>query len=549
MLKEIVCDKFKKNDKPRDPIKFNKGLNTILGSNAADNSIGKSTFLLIIDFCFGGDTYWNSDVKKYIGNHTIKFSFEFADGLHYYSRSTSDPKHVSICNENYEEKKNITIKSFRELLMEGYQINIEEVTFRGLVSPFFRVAGKNNDTIINPLHNGTLNEVNAITILEKLFNLYQYVSELNTNLKNVKNKKTTYLNARKLALVPNEITTQKQYEKNISLIQNLIEKKTILTQNTDSAILKRELQLKNVESDVTNQLKEMKRKYGQLISKYRVVTKNKDEQFITTEDDLHHLLNFFPNANIKHIEEIESFHRNLSGILDSELKEEAKSLQLLINNTTMKIQELEQQLINLDTPLYIPKSFLDEYSDIERQIVYLHSQNESYIKIKNLKTDTKYAEEELKIKEMEILTKIENQINNQMQSYNDFIYESKRESPKIHFKSKSKYDFTTPRDDGTGTAYKSLILLDLSILKLTSLPIIGHDSSIFKNIGDEPIDKIMKLYSQSEKQIFIALDKAQGYSNDTNDILNKTAILHLNPNGEELFGKCWAIKENNESNT
>ena len=47
--------------KPRKPIIFHEGLNTVLGGQSADNSIGKSTFLLIIDYVFGGDTYKYSD--------------------------------------------------------------------------------------------------------------------------------------------------------------------------------------------------------------------------------------------------------------------------------------------------------------------------------------------------------------------------------------------------------------------------------------------------------------------------------------------------------
>ena len=42
MLREIVCDKFRKNR-----IEFHNGLNVILGTNEGDNSIGKSSFLLI----------------------------------------------------------------------------------------------------------------------------------------------------------------------------------------------------------------------------------------------------------------------------------------------------------------------------------------------------------------------------------------------------------------------------------------------------------------------------------------------------------------------
>ncbi len=50
MLVEIHCDEFMSYGKPRKPIIFHEGLNTVLGGQSADNSIGKSTFLLIIDY-------------------------------------------------------------------------------------------------------------------------------------------------------------------------------------------------------------------------------------------------------------------------------------------------------------------------------------------------------------------------------------------------------------------------------------------------------------------------------------------------------------------
>ena len=56
MLKEIKCDKF------IEPIiEFNNGLNSILGDDISTNSIGKSTFLMIIDFVCGGNTFINKN--------------------------------------------------------------------------------------------------------------------------------------------------------------------------------------------------------------------------------------------------------------------------------------------------------------------------------------------------------------------------------------------------------------------------------------------------------------------------------------------------------
>ena len=77
MLTEIRCAEFKINGNPRSPIIFNPGLNTILGDQFETNSIGKSTFLMIVDFVFGDNDYIEKsiDVQQQVGRHSIQFTF------------------------------------------------------------------------------------------------------------------------------------------------------------------------------------------------------------------------------------------------------------------------------------------------------------------------------------------------------------------------------------------------------------------------------------------------------------------------------------------
>ena len=106
MLYEIVCDKFKTKK-----VLFNSGLNTVLGTNEGDNSIGKSSFLLIVDFVFGGTTYAKSeDIIKNIGEHSIKFAFKFSNKMHYFCRSVNHLNEVYLCDENYNNIEKISMK-------------------------------------------------------------------------------------------------------------------------------------------------------------------------------------------------------------------------------------------------------------------------------------------------------------------------------------------------------------------------------------------------------------------------------------------------------
>ncbi|MPN23878.1 hypothetical protein SDC9_171271 [bioreactor metagenome] len=68
---------------------------------------------------------------------------------------------------------------------------------------------------------------------------------------------------------------------------------------------------------------------------------------------------------------------------------------------------------------------------------------------------------------------------------------------------------------------------------------------MFNHIGYEPLEKIMELYIQSGKQIFIAFDKQDAPTKRIQEILDKTLVINLSEDGNELYGYSWAKKTNN----
>jgi hypothetical protein len=157
----------------------------------------------------------------------------------------------------------------------------------------------------------------------------------------------------------------------------------------------------------------------------------------------------------------------------------------------------------------------------------------------------KTIENQLENIQAEQLLEIQSSITSKMADFNSFIYSEKRKPPILTFKSGKKYSFETPDDTGTGTSYKGLVLFDLSILVLTPLPTLVHDSVVLKQIADTPLEKILELYMGVGKQIFIALDKVNSYPQHAQDILEQCAVLRLSDNGNELFGRSWNKKEGN----
>ena len=148
MLHEICCDQFHQKR-----IAFNPGLSVVLGTNTGDNSIGKSTFLLIVDYVFGGSTYASTtDIIDNVGPHDIYFSFVFDKETFKFCRNSIRANTVWKCNDSYEKVEEIGLNDYCKWLDSKYAISLPELSFRDAVGRYIRAYGKNNCDERHPLH-------------------------------------------------------------------------------------------------------------------------------------------------------------------------------------------------------------------------------------------------------------------------------------------------------------------------------------------------------------------------------------------------------------
>ena len=148
MLYEICCDQFYQKE-----IVFNDGLSVILGTNTGDNSIGKSTFLLIVDYVFGGSTYSETtDIINNVGSHDIFFTFIFEGEKYRFCRNSINRHIVWKCDENYVKTEEIRLEDYCKWLDKRYGLALPELSFRDAVGRYIRVYGKNNCDERHPLH-------------------------------------------------------------------------------------------------------------------------------------------------------------------------------------------------------------------------------------------------------------------------------------------------------------------------------------------------------------------------------------------------------------
>ena len=205
----------------------------------------------------------------------------------------------------------------------------------------------------------------------------------------------------------------------------------------------------------------------------------------------------------------------------------------------VEIDYRENYLKLLGLEANVPRVIFEKYSNIKNKINKLQEANDSCDKKKQLNDVKKSTREALDRVILDKVSMMQEKINSKMNELNDAIYDGKRSSPILRVKDSSHYEFFTPNDLGTGSKYKGIIVFDLSMLELTKLPIIIHDSIMLKHIEDNAIEKILELYTRTNKQVFIALDKKGSYSPKTQTIMQNSVVLQLGSDSAALFGKIW----------
>lgn len=319
MLKTIECDKFLSNGKPRGTIQFSPDLNICLGEDNAKNSIGKSTFLFAVDFCFGGESYLKSkDLIEEVGHHKINFSFEFGGKPFYFSRSTQNSNIVNICNENFSKITEKSIDEFRNFLFEKYNLFKTQMTFRNIVNPYTRIFGLSSCEAKNIIgvEGNKGGKTRILLELVKLFEKYGGIKNLDEKFAASQKEENEYKNIEKSSIVSNGKIKAKTQIKNAKAellhLENELEEITQKNQiQSEQVDLQKALQI----AELKKQLTTLKRFRTHLLNEKNLLEINESETSKISKEDFEQLKEFFPNADFAHLEEIQNFHSQISKII------------------------------------------------------------------------------------------------------------------------------------------------------------------------------------------------------------------------------------------
>ena len=547
MLIEIYCEKFKTyNNAPRGRITFKEGLNVVEGDDFGSNSIGKSTFLMCIDFAFGGNDYVKKldDLITNVDHHEICFAFRF-DKVYYFCRKTDEPKFVYICDENYNKtEEKIDIDKFTLFLKEQYQVPILNLTFRQIVGRFFRIYNRETLDESYPLKSyGEEAEKASIIELIKLFRLYDSIEEIAKRCEIAVDKKDTFKKAQSHQFIPT--ITDKEYKENLAKIEELKRQAEDLADRSERGLLDINAEKAERIAQLKDQIAALKRTRARYYTQLKAYQRDAEFEVTNLQKDFAELATFFENVDIEKIAELEEFHKEMKAILQKELKATIAEIWHSIHMLNDAIKELEDMMAELHCTTKVSKVVLQSYAAIMKQIEELERINNYHLEKGAIDTEAKALQQSLDEVTTEQIDILAAKLNAKMEELNTTYYESETYAPLLVAKPKT-YKFYTPNDQGTGCKYKGVLTLDLAMLSITHLPVLIHDSVMYGHMSYKRVEYTMRLYTTFQKQIFIAVDKTTNLNEETRQIINDNRVLLLAPNGNELFGWYWGKpKEDN----
>ena len=491
----------------------------------------------------------NNDVTKNVGEHSVEFAFKFGEDIYRFSRSTNDLIYVYECDENFQPKPDsrMYIDTYCEFLAKQYGMDNLTATFRELVSGYFRIYGRNNYDERHPLraHGNDTMEAGIRRLLQ-LYGKYGAIGDLAGLYEAAQEKETTHKNALKHQYIRG-VTNASDYEANKKIIAELQERKEKLASDSAEGLLDLDSLQATRLSDLKKKLAGLRRQRGKLRSQIRAMESDMEMDESSFKRDYGELTEFFPEVDIKHIEEIDAFHRQLKSVLKSQYKDNQKKLNDALELLDMQISVLEREVSDINDEPHLTKAVLDDYASLDREMKNLRDANEYYESHKVLHQTTADLQARLDKLVNETTAELQTDINIGLRDLNKKVCEPGVSAPRLTINGAKTYTYSIKNDTGTGSQTRGMLLFDLLSLENTNLPAVIEDSMSLKQVEDQVILNIFELFNESKKQVFVTIDKGESYSVDQTipEILEKTTVLELSA-GHELYGRSWNKEESKE---
>jgi uncharacterized protein YydD (DUF2326 family) len=522
-------------------VHFKSGLNVILGDANATNSIGKSTLLMVIDFAFGGDGLLshNKDIVPELGQHDYFFTFKFDEDAYRFRRGTFEPTVLYSCDEKYEPIRAINIEEYTAFLKMAYKINLPDLSFRALVGLYLRVWGKDNLSVERPLHVVQAQRSGeCVDNLIKAFGKYDAIRELSTELASSEAKNTALRAATKHEIIPT--IGKRDYVNN---------KKRIAELEVDLADIRSNLAkyATNLSEIVNKEVLELKLEKDRLLAlrlpldgRLQRVRRNLRDDRVVRSESFRDLVRFFPEINKDRLTRVEEFHNGVAKLLRAELKASELQLEREVERINEAIRSIDAEMQGTLVSVEQPGALVDRVFDVAIELRNASDSNERFESDIQLRGALKGIRASLAEEKQKVLSDVQNIVNDGMRRIVSSVFGEDRKSPRLTLR-ENGYQFEVSDDTGTGTAYASLIVFDQTVFLATALPIVAHDTILFKNIENVSVAALTQVYMKTTKQSFVALDEIEKYGDATAEFLQKRSVIQLDDT-HVLYVKDWRTK-------
>jgi hypothetical protein len=249
---------------------------------------------------------------------------------------------------------------------------------------------------------------------------------------------------------------------------------------------------------------------------------------------------------VEEVEKVQDFHVKIQAILQEESKDELVSTNEEIGRINDQIGALGKRNVDLEKPVGVSESYVDQISDIKAEITRLESLNKNYTAREDIRINEANAKKELRDAEKDYLVLMDEKINSTLSGFIAEMFPNESHSkPALEITDNGKYFYNSFNDGGSGTAYRDLLLFDLAIMKLSSLPVLIHDNHLTKTIEDKTIERLFPIYQEvgKDKQIFISFDGLPHFEDTAmRQEVNDSTVLSLSQTGDNyLYGRHFEM--------
>lgn len=560
MLKRLWSDRFLNQGEQRDPIEFHPGLNIVEGAAQAQNSIGKSTLLEIIDFIYGGSSFPDSDVVRRpeaVGHHTIYFTLLLRGQEYHFSRATDRPGYVTCYADDHwrNQTEEWTKDDYFNFLLDQYGLTDMQTSWRDLIGRFSR---RNEEVLAladRPLAAASREaDDKATNIALRLFGIYAEIATVLQRYKDV-DKQVATLNAMAKGRYSAYIALRNKDERK-EAERNLADAKVELRQlrvGQDLTLFDNERRVRAEQQTAKAELQPLTAMLSALQGRLANVDSVLAGATRITTNDLEEFYAFFPSAERERLETIEFYHHELSRILTTQLEEQRLQYRAQIANIEMRIKEQQARILALGKDVQLDEEDYDRSLQVHSTVERLEEQIRAYDANEQLKEERKKLLDSLDHSLPDRVGHIAAEVNSEMDAANRQLYPQgeRKVCPKFSFKVTRKgvsYEFSHEGDTGSGAKSRHLALFDIAMLRLTPLPFLIHDSAMIKLVAFGPVRELIQVYSTSAnlrsgaaepKQVFFSFDATQAYGRRAEEFVDQFRVIHLGEDAEALYGFTW----------